>query len=153
MGDSKRFRVVADFIIRNFKPCRVADIAGGKGHIQQYLRPAGFTVVTFDKRKGRKDRVKMEYKYGYFDSNTPGDFGLLLGIHPDEATDVIIAEASRRGIPFVIVPCCVKPTMTHYIGDYHGWLQHLTKFAQQRGFCVSKQELKMQGCNIALIGR
>jgi hypothetical protein len=36
---------------------------------------------------------------------------LLVGFHPDEATEAIIDMAVQNRIPFVIVPCCVFPKL------------------------------------------
>lgn len=35
------------------------------------------------------------------------DASLLVGMHPDEATDAIFDVALKLGKPFVVVPCCV----------------------------------------------
>ncbi|KAL1495528.1 hypothetical protein AB1Y20_016892 [Prymnesium parvum] len=32
---------------------------------------------------------------------------LLVGLHPDQATEPIVDLALRRGVPFAVVPCCV----------------------------------------------
>jgi hypothetical protein len=31
-------------------------------------------------------------------------------MHPDEATEPLVDQALARGIPFVVVPCCVFPS-------------------------------------------
>ena len=36
---------------------------------------------------------------------------LLVGLHPDEATDAIVDVAAALAIPFALVPCCVFPTL------------------------------------------
>lgn len=35
---------------------------------------------------------------------------LLVGMHPDEATEPIVDAAIRHGKPFAVLPCCVFPT-------------------------------------------
>jgi hypothetical protein len=37
--------------------------------------------------------------------------GLLVGMHPDQATDSIVDGALQLGIPFAVVPCCVFPSL------------------------------------------
>ena len=34
---------------------------------------------------------------------------LVLGLHPDQATDSIVDFALQFGKPFAVVPCCVFP--------------------------------------------
>lgn len=158
MGDSRRFDLFAKLIRNNFNPQlfpTVADVAGGKGYLQGALREQGYKeVITFDKRKGRRDRPKMRYKYMYFSDKVEDEFNILVGMHPDEATDVIITEAAKRKIPFVVCPCCVKPTDTKFSGDdICGWISHLKGYAERLGFVVIETALSMSGRNVCLIGR
>jgi hypothetical protein len=157
MGDSKRFDLFAEYIARNFpvsKYKRVADIAGGQGYLQQALRKLSYDVTTFDKRHKHVKSNKIQYKFKYFDSSIKDDYDLLVGMHPDEATDIIIAEAIKRNIPFVVVPCCIKPTVTTFKGqqDYKAWVNHLKFFAMRQGYHVEEYQLKMAGKNILLKG-
>lgn len=156
MGDPRRFDVFAEFLSRNFpKESRVADVAGGKGYLQSALRERGFdSVITYDKRRGRKDRPKMRYHYGFFDENTKGDFDLLVGMHPDEATDVIIREAAKRKANFAIVPCCVKPTVSGYWGNHnmHDWNSHLIRYATTLGASLRQTELRINGRRLVIYG-
>ena len=34
---------------------------------------------------------------------------LLVGLHPDQATEAIVDAALARNLPFAVVPCCVFP--------------------------------------------
>lgn len=154
MGDTRRFDLFADFIKSNFPNCnKVADIAGGKGYLQIALKERGFNVTTFDKRKYKAN--KINYQYRYFDSTVKENFDLMVGMHPDEATDVIIVEAAKRSIPFAIVPCCIMPNAIPYWGQhsYKQWIEHLKKSAQKLGYQVYEKQLKMNGCNLVLYGR
>ncbi len=157
MGDSKRFALLAEYIARNFHSSKykhVADIAGGKGQLQQELRRLGYEVTTFDKRHKHIKSNKIQYKFKYFSSAIKEEFDLLIGLHPDDATDIIIDEAIKREIPFVVVPCCIKPTVTTFKGqqDYKAWVNHLKFFAMRRGYKVEEYQLKMDGKNILLKG-
>lgn len=156
MGDSRRFDLFAKLIRKNFSPefyPKVADIAGGKGYLQSALKDLGYTVTTFDKR--RKRVLRSQYQYRFFDKNVKEEFNLLVGMHPNEATDVIIVEASKRGIPFVICPCCVKPSAVVYWGkhSYKEWTKHLKKLAKERGYRITEADLPMNGKSLCLIGR
>ena len=159
MGDSRRFDLFSKVIERNFPPKQypyVADVAGGKGYLQTALRESGYNVTTFDKRKGKRNRPgRFQYQYRYFDEKIKDEFDLLVGMHPDEATDVIIVEAAKRNVPFVVCPCCVKPSAVLYWGkhSYGYWMKHLRKLAVERKFQITETVLPMDGKNQVLIGR
>jgi hypothetical protein len=160
MGDSRRFNLFAKFIKDNFPPekyPKVADIAGGKGYLQTALRSYGYNVTTFDKRKGRRNRPnRFQYQYRYFDRNIEEEFDLLVGMHPDEATDVIIAEAARRKTPYAVVPCCVKPTVSNIefrnAYNYTNWIKHLKNFAAKLNLTANEAYLRMTGKRLVLYG-
>lgn len=159
MGDSRRFDLFSNVIKSNFPPhlySSVADIAGGKGYLQRALREKGYkNVVTFDKRKKHIRFRGVNFRYGYFDERIEDEFNLLVAMHPDEATDVTIVEASKRNLPFVICPCCVRPRAKMYNGPhkYNAWMKHLKSFAESLGYEVTETRLKMGGKNVVLIGR
>jgi hypothetical protein len=161
MGDPRRFDLFAKFILKNFPPekyQRVADIAGGKGYLQTALRSYGYNVTTFDKRKGRKNRPnRFQYQYRFFDHRIEEEFDLLVGMHPDEATDIIIAEAARRKTAYAIVPCCIKPTVSKMkftnAYNYTNWIKHLKDFAKELKLTVNKAYLRMTGKRLILYGK
>ena len=158
MGDSRRFDRFGEFIKRNFpveKYPVVADIAGGKGYLQTNLRNYGYNVTTFDKRKGRKNRPnRFHYQYRYFTSAIKEEFSLLVGMHPDEATDIIIAEAGRRKIPYAIVPCCIKPTASQLKDNYtySNWIKHLKRFAKECNLTANESYLRITGKRLVIYG-
>ena len=156
MGDRNRFRIFSSVIAKNFPAVKlIADVAGGKGQLQTELRSRGFDVITYDKRKGRKDRSKMRYKYGFLGPHAIRDHDLLVGLHPDEATEIIISEAGKRRIPFALVPCCILPTVTGYSGpkEKQAWIAHLVRMAESLNFQTQIFKLNMRGKNIIIIGR
>lgn len=156
MGDKHRFDVFAKFIRSNFPPDKyinIADIAGGKGDLNKRLKIYGYkNIVTFNTRKNRKN--KIIYKRKLFDDSIDDSFDLLIGMHPDEATDVIINEAGKRKISFVIVPCCILPTVTNFNGkrNYINWCSHLKKFAEKLNFIVRETSLDIKGKNHVIWG-
>lgn len=157
MGDSRRFHLFAQFIARNFPSkefLNVADVAGGKGHLNAALKPFGYKTITFD--KARKQIHRAHYQRRFFDAHVKEQFDLLVGMHPDGATDIIILEASKRGIPFAIVPCCAINNVSGYFGSknkFNDWVAHLRRFAIKLGFKVDEGLLPMNGKNLILIGR
>jgi len=155
MGDKNRFKVFSNEIENKFnvnKYRSIADIAGGKGYLNHQLSIKGYNVVTFDKRNNNRNGVT--FKKRYFDGSIKEKFDLLVGMHPDEATDVIIYEAYKRRIPFAIVPCCIMPTSSKFDGPayYQNWIHHLDMFARKLGFNVFKKQINITGKNIMIWG-
>jgi len=104
-GDTNRFEVVADFIIRRFsgKAQYVADVAGGKGMLTRILSKKGnFACELIDPRpialKG------INHRREDFSADMAGFYDLLVGLHPDEATRELAKSALIR--PVVMIPCC-----------------------------------------------
>ncbi|KAF1329131.1 hypothetical protein FI667_g6262, partial [Globisporangium splendens] len=111
----------------------VIDVAGGKGDIPiQLWNRRGIPTTLIDPRPMKLSKAnrkivvakaKSEHGQGhgmcpqllsYLDDATiaahPELFAncsMLLGMHPDEATEVIVDTALARRKPFAIVPCCV----------------------------------------------
>lgn len=161
MGDSRRFEQFAELISKHFPPKyykSIADIAGGKGYLQIALKEKGYhNIITFDKRKKKKRAPfgNLNFRYQFFNSNIKEEFDLLVGLHPDEATDVIITEAIKRNIPFIVCPCCVKPYAIMFNQQYNftNWINHLKRIAIKAGYRIKENYLKMTGKNLVLIGK
>lgn len=155
MGDSARFRLMADVIEWYIDPhLAVADVASGNGQLQAELSRRGFDRITsWDKRR-RNTGPRRNYHYGLFDfRNAPRGYDAVIGMHPDAATDHIVCYAVKHRVPFIVCPCCVLPSATRLedIG-YVGWLRHLTAIAITAGFSVEPITLPMSGRNIVLAG-
>ena len=150
----KRAELFADFILNNLPVDTgdvVLDVAGGRGDLAFELAiKRGFVnVVTIDprperiKRWQRKLLVKKSdsklprHVQGFFDEEVAFDFKphLILGLHPDEATEVIVDVALRLKVAFAVVPCCVfanKFKGQRGGGDsepktYEEWIEYLQK--------------------------
>ena len=95
-----------------------------------------------------------QQKWGYFKFDCMDRYSLVLGMHPDEATDHIIMYAARNKVPFVVCPCCVKPDAAMYNGTrtFTPWIQHLLRLAQPT-HTVEQFTLRMTGKNLVLVGR
>lgn len=156
MGDPRRFDLFADVVAREFpRALSVADVAGGKGGLQAALRARGFTCIeSWDKRK-KYAGPRGCYRYGYFDyRSAPTNYGLVVGMHPDEGTDHVIAYAIRHRRPFAVCPCCVKPSATRYPGrrDYRPWCDFLDAMARSGGFKTQRFDLRISGCSHVILG-
>jgi hypothetical protein len=149
MGDSARHRVFADYITTRWpdRNLHIADVAGGHGSLNAELYRRGYQqVITFDKRRGRWTERK-HYRYGLFAVPDAAEFDLLVGMHPDEATDVILAASNTHHVPAVVVPCCPRPTVWGYTGrSQDEWISHLR---HRSG--AHEDLLPMKGANRVLV--
>lgn len=155
MGDSSRFRLMADLIASRIPTsARIADVAGGKGHLQSEMFLRGYrNIVSWDTRL-KYAGPRRSYRYGLFDfRSAPRDYDAVVGMHPDGGTDHIVAYAIKHKKPFVVCPCCVLPSASKLedVG-YDGWIRHLTKMACDAGFGVETISLPMAGRKLVLAG-
>ena len=124
MGDKARFPVFADFLVGTFEGVsRVADVAGGGGYLSIELSRRGLISTVVDPRRtGLPRRVKKGFhkiaRAGGFagtfnrieepiESVELASYDLLVGMHPDGATESIVRAAVLHQKPFAVVPCCV----------------------------------------------
>ena len=88
----------------------------------------------------------------YFDASFSNDHreilencSVILGMHPDEATEWIVDFAIKYSKPFAVVPCCVFPRSGKYM-SFDAWVEHLASKAP----CIQRQFLNFQGKNLVL---
>jgi hypothetical protein len=158
MGDTRRFSLMADLIARNIntRALRIADVAGGKGYLQSELRRRGFeNVLTFDSCKGTPIHRPFNYRRQLFLHTIEEKFDAIVAMHPDGGTDHAILYASKHKIPFFVCPCCIIPSATKFSGpsNSHSWINHLIRLAERYKVDVQEIQLKMQGCNMVLMGK
>lgn len=146
MADKRRFELFADLIVREFPEARRAfDIAGGMGKLNEALTARGLDVTTFDKRWKHAD---VKYAQRLFTLAEPCVCDVVVGMHPDGATRIIVEYAHAHGVPFAIVPCCADNGM-----PYKPWMRHLAELGAQSGLDVVERALPMQGRARVLVGR
>jgi hypothetical protein len=149
MGDNHRFEIVSSYIIRNFKPCKVADIAGGQGELSKCLTQAGFDCTVIDPCHPHPQKNVRRIK-GCFVENMAVDYDLLIGLHPDEATEPICKAAKLYRKPAVIVPCC-----NHFSGEWKmrsGDTPTVVKmYLESIHVQFRYAYLKMKGMNVAFL--
>jgi 2-polyprenyl-3-methyl-5-hydroxy-6-metoxy-1,4-benzoquinol methylase len=114
----------------------ILDVAGGKGEVAKILANNGCTVITVDPRIPKKVKKSLyrekqtptchveesinlaggshSYIFEMFDQafeqkhvELLSRVSLILGFHPDEATEPIVDWSIKTNIPIIIVPCCV----------------------------------------------
>ena len=146
MADLQRFSYFANFISTRFEALRVFDIAGGMGKLNVELTSLGHQVTTFDKRH---KHLAVPYAQREFTLLEPCEADMVVGMHPDGATQVIIEYAARHHLPFAVVPCCSDNSMS-----YKQWMRFLTQKATVLGFReVGEDALPMRGRARVLFGR
>ena len=146
MADLQRFSLFARFIASRFEGRRVFDVAGGLGKLNQALTALGREVVTFDRRHKHLD---VPYAQRDFTLSEPCQADLVVGMHPDGATGVIVEYAALHRLPFAVVPCCSDNGM-----PYKPWMRHLAELARAKGFEeVGEETLPMRGRARLIYGR
>lgn len=146
MADKRRFELFAQFVTQQFpKARRVFDIAGGMGKLNEALTARGLQATTFDKRWKHAD---VRYAERLFTLDEPCECDVVVGMHPDGATRIIVEYAAKHGVGFAIVPCCSDNGM-----PYKPWMRHLAELGGQLGLDVAEAALDMQGRARVLVGR
>ncbi len=145
MADKRRFDLFADLLVQRFPAARrVFDVAGGMGKLNAALAARGCDVLTFDTRWKRAD---VPYAERRFTLDEPCACDLVVGMHPDGATRIIVEYAARHSRPFAVVPCCSDNGM-----PYRPWVRHLGELAVSLGLRIDEVDLPMQGRAKVLIG-
>ena len=130
MGDRNRNEVFAAFLVRNFpKAQSVLCVADGKGELASILAEKGKRVRVIEQapRFTGQATKRLKYTRGTFASTTPVAEDLVVGMHPDEATEAIIRAARKSGKAFAVVPCCHTPENggKACVVSAGGWRNHL----------------------------
>lgn len=146
MADKRRFDLFAALITTRFAAPRIFDIAGGMGKLNLALTSRGRDVTTFDRRHKHLPVKKFEERI--FTLDEPCACDLVVGMHPDGATQLIVQYAAKHQIPFAIVPCCSENGMS-----YKPWMRHLTQLARDNGFALVEEVcLPMEGRARVIVG-
>jgi len=147
MADKRRFDLFAQFLVEAFPDAgRVFDIAGGMGRLNVSLTSLGRECTTFDVRHKRLPQLR--YAERLFSLDEPCEAELVVGMHADGATRLIVEYAGKHRIPFAVVPCCSDNSM-----PYKPWMRHLAELAQQQGLTAGEFQLPMEGRARVLFGR
>ncbi|MBI5547444.1 MAG: hypothetical protein HY901_26475 [Deltaproteobacteria bacterium] len=145
MADKRRFELFARFLAERFPDARrVFDVAGGMGRLNEELTRLGREVTTFD---SRHKRLKVRFVERHFGLEEPCECDLVVGLHPDGATRVIVEYAALHRVPFAVIPCCSDNGM-----PYRPWMRHLADLARERGLRVEEADLPMQGRARVIVG-
>lgn len=145
VADKRRFELFAQLLVERFPGARrVFDVAGGMGRLNEELSARGREVTTFDRRHKHLDVTFAERE---FTLDEPAQCDLVVGLHADGATRLIIEYAAKHKLPFAVVPCCSDNSM-----PYKPWMRHLDELARERGLRTSEVTLQMDGRARVLLG-
>lgn len=146
MADKRRFDLFAELLRERFPQARrVFDVAGGMGKLNEALTRRGCEVVTFDRRH---KHLPVTFAEREFTLDEPVACDLVVGLHADGATRVIIEYAGQHRLPFAVVPCCSDNSM-----PYKPWMRHLAELAASKGLRVDEVTLPMEGRARVLLGQ
>lgn len=145
MADKARFKLFAEWIVDTFDAPSVFDVAGGQGRLNEELTLLGRECTTFDLRH---KHLPVRYEQRLFTLEEPCTAGLVVGMHADGATRLIVEYAGAHRIPFAIVPCCSDNSM-----PFNPWRRHLAELGREQGFSVAEHELPMRGRATVVWGR
>jgi len=155
-----RFQLLHKFIIKNFKPCKVADVGGGKGLLAYLLKKDGFDAFVIDPfnqelpkkykdLEGNKEKMnteKIPRITKKFKKEMIKDFDLIIGLHAHGSNMNIIEGCAKYKKDFILMPCCVidEPIIQKPNID---WFDSLVKYAKNLGHDLKYFELNCTGQN------
>lgn len=162
-----RFQLLHRWLVAHFEPCRVADIAGGKGLLALLLQESGWETAVIDpihqalpdkyKDIGSNQRVKVAAAMRVAHIDKPfvaamgESFDLLIGMHAHGCNISIVDAAAELGCGFVLFPCCVIDE-PFYPAIGVDWLVCVAEYAVGKGVAVTPFRLNFKGQNIGLYG-
>ncbi len=148
-GDPARFPVITDLIMERFgREVRyIADVAGGQGMLTSLLRKQNYDAVVIDPRGWRLRKVPgIE---AAFDPVGAGYYDLVVGLHPDEATQAVAMSALITKT--VLIPCCNFWDRSQRLGTLK-LVEAIESFLSSHGVAFERITLSLDTPkNIALI--
>lgn len=157
MSDNRRNTIFADFIKRQFPDTEsILDVASGDGRLAKKLAtlyPFAKVLAIDPKPRGNKQHIR--FLRGTFpDRIKVGEYDLIVGMHPDEATWPIVEESCRHRINFAVVPCCVLHVPRDFPGgDMYRWCKFIVDYTERHGMKVTNGVLPIRGANQVICGR
>jgi len=131
-GANRRARVFAEWILTKygrdyFEEGLILDIGGGRGDLAFELATRhGLNCAVVDPRPSKLRRWQASYQRKHPETRIPKHYQalftpdfleaqdipltsvkLIVGLHPDEATEPIVETALTLDLPFAVIPCCV----------------------------------------------
>ena len=142
-----RHELFAEWIVQEYGDLAlhnpILDVAGGNGELARALLRRGVPKIVLVDPKPRlsvcdtKEQEEVDKRLMIIEHPLVGDGSdllghpttgpsirqckILVGMHPDEATEAIIDLSQRLGdVPFALLPCCVMPSLFPTRRQRHG---------------------------------
>jgi hypothetical protein len=165
-----RFQLFADWITEHFKPCRVADIGGGKGLLSYFLRKNGFDPVVIDpvyqelpekirdvhtreiyrfKSENKIKHICAPFDKDLIECNLAASFDLFIALHAHGCNLNILLLCKKFSKQFAILPCCVIDEPEVPPQGMH-WIKWLGEYAMDQEIDFSYFKLNFKGQSIGL---
>jgi hypothetical protein len=108
--------------------------------------------VTIDNRV--KILPGLQYRHQLFNCEKIYPVDLLVAMHPDQATDHVVQYSVKHKLPFVICPCCIKPSAVTFNQNrrYAAWIDHLVELARNT-HDIELTRIRIRGKQDVLVGR
>jgi|TARA_Y100000310_G_scaffold274578_3_gene290664 hypothetical protein len=170
--DRRRFPAFADFIHNTYRQATtVADVAGGRGILSYHLHQLGYDATIIDTRNAhlpsrlqrvlRKQSVKqgrlieIPRVIGKVQEVDLRPFDIIVGLHPDDATEHLVREALKLGKDFAVIPCCVFPIdgAKHSQEDWRAYLASLSADMRTATLPIDGANTVLYRCTAASIHR
>jgi hypothetical protein len=184
---SERHALFAQWLVDNYgrdflaRGSGVLDVAGGKGELSYALRdlgipsmvldpaprlllmgPHNISVLPFALEGDGTHLLEKEHTTTTFqDRALIRSCSMIVGMHPDQATEPIIRLAMHLGVPFALLPCCVMPSLFPLrfhqgqpVRSYRVFCQYLQALAEHEinkaEGCIRTDHLPFMGRNLIL---
>ena len=180
----QRARIFAEWAVQKFglerlKKGHVLDIAGGKGDLAFELAlkydlkctvvdPRG--VAHQSKRKYQRKMMKKKkataislydslnemFDENFFQKHPTllKNVSLVVGLHPDQATEPLVDTALAFELPFAVIPCCVfsheNPHRKLKNGDDPNTYESFCQYLTEKNPSISTESLSFRGRNTVL---
>jgi hypothetical protein len=159
-----RFLYIYTWLTETYKPCRVGDIAGGKGLLSYLLNQRGWQSTVIDplyqelpkkytnlekKRIKLPPEAKVPRITKRFSNDMAPDFDILMGLHAHGCNMQIIDAAAKYDRDFILLPCCVIDEPIEKRPDVD-WRESLFEYAQNKGLEPKKVNFHFMGKSVAI---
>ncbi|KAG2379501.1 hypothetical protein C9374_006618 [Naegleria lovaniensis] len=176
LNRTRRAQIFAKYLVDQFgkdflSSGMVLDVAGGKGEVSFYLLTEyGIQSTVIDPREATLSEKQLQklhgtgtsiqYVHEYFTSSEQDwsdqfrelimNSSIIVGLHPDQATEAIIDVSLRYHKPAVVVPCCVFPSLFPNRKLTSG--EHVVNYVSFIEYLLEKDQHLMQLDYLPVIG-
>ena len=165
-----RFQLLVKWLTENYKPCKAADVGGGKGLLALLLNNSGWKCEVIDPcqmsyitkyknldinkqiKVDKKECLLIPRRKRHFEAEMAKDYEILIGLHAHGSNMKIIDACKMYGKKFVLLPCCVVGEPIE-IKPNIDWLKSLIQYSNEQGFDVGEAELNFKGQNKIIFSR